>query len=291
MQKHGSSKQVSIVIVTHNSAGVIEKCLGSVPAGIKVYFVDNDSSDGTVDLVNKSSTKAILINSKNIGFGRANNLALEKVKTEYALLLNPDTILQPDSIEKLLDAADKYPESAIIAPMLYHEDGRLQQSYKTTVFSREKNKTKYIEPEGDLCAECLSGAVMLLRLSCFKKIGFFDPEIFLFYEDDDLCLKARGAGYSLVLTPQAKITHLMGRSSPPSLKYIYLKNRHMMWSRLYLEKKYNGAFCSKLLAVQSLYLSVFKAFVYLLTFNQDKAAKYLSKSSGAFAFLLGMSAI
>jgi N-acetylglucosaminyl-diphospho-decaprenol L-rhamnosyltransferase len=287
MQKHGSSKKVSIVIVTHNSAAVIEKCLASIPAGIKTYIVDNDSKDATVDIVNKSATKTILLKSKNIGFGRANNLALEKVTTEFSLLLNPDTVLQPNSIQKLLEAADKYPDAAIIAPMLYHEDGSLQQSYKTTVFRRERSNAKYIEPEGDLCAESLSGAVMLLRMACFKKIGFFDPEIFLFYEDDDICIKASAAGHSLVLTPDAKITHLMGRSSPPSLKYVYLKNWHMMWSRLYLEKKYKGAFCAKSLAMQLFYLSAGKVLVYLVIFNTDKVAKYLSKAMGAGAFLLG----
>jgi N-acetylglucosaminyl-diphospho-decaprenol L-rhamnosyltransferase len=282
------SKKVSIVIVTHNSEAVIEKCLNSIPSGIRIYIVDNQSTDNTQNIVQNSPKKPLLIASKtNLGFGRANNLALEKITTEFALLLNPDTILQADSIQKLLEAAAKYEDAAIIAPLLYHEDGSLQQSYKTSVFEREKNKAIFTRPDGDLCAECLSGAVMLLRMQAFKKIGFFDPEIFLFYEDDDLCLKARAAGFSLVLAPEAKITHLMGRSSPPTSKYIYLKNWHMMWSRLYMEKKYNSSSQSRILAIESLYFCSGKAITYSILLKFDKAVKYWAKVMAAGAFLVG----
>lgn len=288
MQKHSSSKKLSIIIVTYNSSAVIGQCLASIPTGFKVFVVDNASGDDTIEIVKKTAPKATIIaNKENVGFGVANNIALEKAKSEFCLLLNPDTVLQNDSIEKLLQAAEQYKEAAIIAPMLYHADGSLQQSYKTSVFSREKNAAKYIEPEGDLCAECLSGAVMLLRMECFKKTGFFDPDIFLFYEDDDICMKAREAGYSLVLTTSARVTHLMGRSSPINLKSIYFKNMHMMWSRIYLEKKYAGNSSAKIFAAKSLYISAFKMFIYMICINNEKATKYRGKVFGALRFLVG----
>jgi len=287
MQKPRRSKKVSIVSVTHNSENVIGKCLDSIPDAITTYIVDNASTDKTCEIVKKYEPKAKLISSeKNLGFGNGNNLALQKVTTEFALLLNPDTVLQEDSIQKLLEAADKYPEAAIIAPTLYHEDGSLQHSYKTTVFDREKAKAKYIEPSGDMCAECLSGAVMLLRMSCFKD-GFFDPNIFLFYEDDDICLQVRKNGYSLVITPDARVMHLMGRSSPPTLKYIKIKNYHMMWSRLYLEKKYHSASQSRTLAIKSLYFYCFKSVLYALIFNQEKFTKSWARVMACLSFLVG----
>ncbi len=288
MQKGSSSKRVSIVSVTYNSAAVIDKCLASIPKGIKVFVVDNASADETKKVIKENHSKTLLIESKkNVGFGRANNLALEKIKTEFALLLNPDTELQEDSIKKLLATADKYPDAAIIAPTLFHEDGRLQQSYKTSVFQREKCKAVYIKPEGDLCAECLSGAVMLLRMSSFKEIGFFDPNIFLFYEDDDICLKVREAGYSLVITPDSQVKHLMGRSSPATFKNIYLKNWHMMWSRLYLEKKYKSDHLSRMMAIKSLYIYAAKGLLYALRFNLEKAVRSWARSVASIAFLVG----
>jgi N-acetylglucosaminyl-diphospho-decaprenol L-rhamnosyltransferase len=290
MQKRSSSKKVSIVSVTHNSDAVIEKCLASIPDGIRAYVVDNASTDSTREIVKKFAPKVTLMASeKNLGFGRGNNLALERITTEFALLLNPDTVLSEDSISKMLEAAERYPEAAIISPMLYHENGKLQQSYKTTVFEREKHKATYIEPEGDLCAECLSGAVMLLRMSCFKN-GFFDENIFLFYEDDDLCLQARAAGYSLVLTPESKIMHMMGRSSPPTMKYIYIKNWHMMWSRLYLEKKYYSAYNSRILAMKNFYIYAFKTIAYFAAMNKEKTVRSWARANASISFLLGKTA-
>ncbi|MCE3233472.1 MAG: glycosyltransferase family 2 protein [Rickettsiaceae bacterium] len=284
-------KRVTIVTVLHNSAAVIEQCLLSIPSEIGVFIVDNASRDGCSGKVATIRPSAKIIKSKkNIGFGRGNNLALEKIATEFALVLNPDTIIQQDTLEKLLEAAGRYPDAAIIAPTLRYADGSFQKSYKTSVFQREKIKAKYIEPSGDLCAECLSGAAMLLRMSVFNKIGFFDPDIFLFYEDDDLCLKAKESGYSSVLTPNATITHLMGKSSPPTFRNVYFKNWHMMWSRLYLEKKYKGSDATRILAIKEFFLQSGKTVGHLLTLKPEKTVKSLARLIAVIGFCLGVKA-
>ncbi len=288
MQKRASGKKVCVIIVTYNSQEVIGDCLRSIPDRLKVYIVDNASEDGTLATVAKIRPDAVIIkNQENIGFGCANNVALKKVTSEFALLLNPDTVLQEDSIKNLLEKAKEYEEAAILAPKLLNSDGSTQHSYKNSVFHRENNKSKHIEADGDLCATCLSGAVMLLRMVCFKKIGFFDPKIFLFYEDDDICLKARNAGHSLVYTPHSVVTHLMGKSSPLRLRNIFLKNKHIMWSRLYLEEKYNSKASARSEAVISLYISGCKALIYSFSFNKKKAVKHLSRAFGAILFLMG----
>ncbi|MDA0780770.1 MAG: glycosyltransferase family 2 protein [Rickettsiales bacterium] len=289
MQKHSASKKVSVVIVTYNSAKVIEECLKSIPDGMKVYVIDNASKDSTCKIVKETRPNAILIqNDSNIGFGCANNVALEKIDTEFALLLNPDAILEKDSIQKLVQAAEKYEEAAIIAPNLYNDDGSLQQSYKTAFYVREETKAKYIAPSGDLCAECLSGAVMLLRMKHFKKIGFFDPKIFLFYEDDDLCLKAMNAGYSLVLTPDSEVTHIMGASTPKSNKIIFFKNKHMLWSRLYLEEKYFNKGRAKYVAFCYLYFYLAKFFLKFCSFQFTRSMKSLGSLTGCLYYLFGI---
>jgi GT2 family glycosyltransferase len=292
MKKAKSSKRVSIVTVLHNSSAVIEKCLQSIPSGITVYVVDNASTDGCAKLAKKIRPDAVIITSTtNLGFGRGNNLAFAKVRTEFAFALNPDTVMQHDTIDNLLAAADRYPEAAIIAPTMFFEDGNIQKTYKKSVFSRELAKGSYIIPEGDLCAECLSGAAMLLRMGLFRKIGFFDPKIFLFYEDDDICLKIRQAGYSLVQTPEASLIHLMGKSSPPSYKYIYLKNWHMMWSRLYLEKKYKGNVAVLNLAMREMILQLGKSIGHLLMLDNEKTIKSGARVLAVMAFMLGIKAV
>ena len=275
-------KKASIVIVTYNSAAVIENCLGSISVGIEVFVVDNASSDETCTLIKEKFPHINLIkNEENVGFGRANNLALRQVKTEFALVLNPDTVLQENSIKNLLIAADKYEDAAIIAPVLYHEDGTMQQSYKTDVFAREKNRCKYIEPGGDLCADFLSGAVMLLRISSFNDIGFFDENIFLFYEDDDICLKAKKAGHSLVMAKNAKVMHMLGKSSPATISSIYFKNKHLIWSRIYLQAKYKSKLSAKMMAIRLALINFIKLLAYGFIFNKIKFVKTWGRLVGA----------
>ena len=289
MQKNKASKRVTIVTVLHNSAQVIEKCLKSIPEGVMVYVVDNASTDNCAEIAQIARPSAKIIKSaENLGFGRGNNLALAKVQTEFAFVLNPDTVMQPDTIDKLLEAADRYDDAAIIAPTMFFEDGKIQKTYKNSVFQREKTKSTYVKPEGDLCADCLSGAAMLLRMNLFKKIGFFDPKIFLFYEDDDICLKAKNAGYSLIITPDATLVHLMGKSSPPSYKYIYIKNWHIMWSRLYLEKKYKGQNAAVNLAMKEMPIQLGKAIGHLFMLNTEKTIKSGARVLAIMAFMLGL---
>jgi N-acetylglucosaminyl-diphospho-decaprenol L-rhamnosyltransferase len=292
MPKNKTLKRVAIVTVLHNSSAVIEKCLKSIPEGVEVYVVDNASTDGCGELAKKARPSISLIRSDvNLGFGRGNNLALNKIVTEFALVLNPDTVMQEDTIPKLLKVADKYEDAAIIAPTMFYEDGTIQKTYKNSVFMREAKKSKYVRPDGDLCAECLSGAAMLLRVSIFKKIGYFDPKIFLFYEDDDICLKAKNAGHSLVITPESNLVHLMGKSSPPTYKYIFRKNWHMMWSRLYLEKKYNGHNSAMNLAMKEIFIQAGKSLGHLVMLNNEKVIKSGARLLAILAFLSGMQAV
>lgn len=291
MNKSKKITPVTIVIVSYNSSSVINTCLKSIPEEIPVILVDNASKDNCCEVASSSRKNIKIIkNTENKGFGVANNIALEMVKTKFAFVLNPDTVLQKDTIDKLLDAAEQYPDAAIIAPTLHFENGQYQPTYKNSVFERENQTTKFMVPEGDLSAHCLSGAAMLLRMKCFKDIGFFDPEIFLFYEDDDICLKMRKNGYDLVLTNRAQAVHLMGKSTPPSSKVIYLKNWHMMWSRLYLEMKYKSKSSALDLCIKQLYFNAFKASFYVLLFKLPKIMKYFSRVMACIAFLMGKKA-
>lgn len=319
MKKNNARKRITIVTVLYNSKDVIEKCLKSIPDGVAVYVVDNASTDNCAEVAKAARPSINLIKShKNLGFGRGNNLALDKVTTEFALVLNPDTVMQQDTLDKLLTTADRYEDAAIITPTMFFENGTIQKTYKTSVFQREKsplllrkglklwtknnrNKTSlqsltrsrgtFIAPEGDLCADCLSGAAMLLRVKPFKKIGFFDPKIFLFYEDDDICLKTRKAGYSLVITPDSKLVHLMGKSSPVTYKNIYIKNWHMMWSRLYIEKKYKGNKAASDLSIKEIAKQSLKAIGHLLMLDSEKSVKSVARLAAIMAFICGTVAV
>ncbi|MGE0754553.1 MAG: glycosyltransferase family 2 protein, partial [Alphaproteobacteria bacterium] len=208
---------ITAIIVTFNSQDVLAGCLCALraePEVARIIVVDNCSTDDTCELVQGKFPDVELVeNPRNLGFGWANNIGLEKVTTPYALLINPDAVLQQGALHALLKAASRYHDAAILAPQLADGNGHIHKSYKRSVFAREAWRDNYCEPGGDLCAEFLSGAVWLLNIKHMRSVGFFDTQLFLYYEDDDMCLRARRAGFGLVLVQSARAIHDMGNSS------------------------------------------------------------------------------
>jgi GT2 family glycosyltransferase len=271
---------VTIIIVTYNSGEVIGDCLDSLGNNLNVIIVDNNSSDNTKEIIARYQHVKLVELDKNYGFGVANNFGLMEVKTNFAFLVNPDTKMSDDVFPKLLDAADKYNNGAIFAPLSVSEAGEvLPMSFKTSLFKREKCRSKFVVPDGDISVDFASGAAMLLRMEYFKEKVFFDPEIFLFYEDDDICLQTIARGYRIVVVSGARILHLTGRSVRPSIKYSFLKSWHMVRSRIYMEKKYQGVLKKTLLQIRIFIKTLAKLLVYCLLFKKSKIIRYAAQSS------------
>jgi GT2 family glycosyltransferase len=281
--------EITAILVAYNSAGIIGQALHSLcgqPEIASVVVVDNCSTDDTCELIRRDFPDVKVIeNPKNDGFGRANNRALKSVQTPYALLVNPDAVLKEGALKALLAAANNYPDAGIIAPVLYDAQGELDQSYKRNVFAREKKRGEFIVPEGDLCAEFLSGAVWLFNMKLMKQVGFFDPAIFLYYEDDDLCLRVQQAGYGLVLATSAAAMHVKGASSgSPKPEAEFDKQKHIVWSRLYIEKKYHGERAARRLALRLRFDYGFKLSWYYVKFDMRKINRYRGRLAGVFEF-------
>lgn len=273
---------VTIIIVTYNSGEVIGDCLDSLGGNANIIIADNNSSDNTKEIIAKYQHVKLIELGKNYGFGVANNFGLKEVKTAFAFILNPDTKMSDDVLPKLLDAADKYDNGAIFAPLSVSEAGEvLPMSFKTSLFKREKHRSKFVVPDGDISVDFASGAALLLRMEYFKEKKFFDPEIFLFYEDDDICLQTIARGYRIVVVGGARILHLTGKSVRPSVKYSFLKSWHMVHSRIYMEKKYRGFFRKTLLQMSILIRTIAKLLAYCLILKKDKIIRYAAQSSAA----------
>jgi N-acetylglucosaminyl-diphospho-decaprenol L-rhamnosyltransferase len=230
---------ITVVLVTYNSRAILPLALASLADAPHVTIVDNGSADGTPALARALMPRAEVIEAgANLGFGRANNLALEKVRTPYALLLNPDCELQPGAIAALLEATRRYPEAAIWGPKVYDAPGRLGLCYRPPFYARQPDAL--IDPDGDLCTEFLTGAAMLLNLRLMRAVGFFDPWFFLYLEDDDLCLRARRAGHPLVLVAAAQVLHRVKQSSAPAPRLAFRRAYCMTLSKFYLHRKVFG---------------------------------------------------
>lgn len=234
------SDQVTVILVTYNSRGILPLALASLTGLPHVIVVDNGSRDGSPALVRQLMPHATVIEAgANLGFGRANNLGLQRVTTPYALLLNPDCELQPGAMPALLAAAQRYPEAAIWGPKVYDAPGRLGLCYRPPFFAPQP--ADLIDPEGDLCTEFLTGAAMLLNMRLMREVGFFDEWFFLYFEDDDMCLRARRAGHPLLLVNDAHVLHRVKQSSAPSMKLVFRRAYAMTLSKFYVQRKYFGS--------------------------------------------------
>jgi GT2 family glycosyltransferase len=224
--------RVTVVTVTHRSAGTIEGFVAALPRGVELIVVDNAGGDATPGLVAALAPQARVIrNAVNLGFGAGCNAGIEAATTEFVLLLNPDARLQPGALAALLAAADAWPDAAIVTPAIVAEDGARVRSYDASqrrrrVLPRKRDAEPW--PEGPVCVDFASGAAMLLRRADGLR---FDDSVFLFYEDDIICDAARAAGRAVVYVPAAVAAHAGGRSSTPALRIRARKAFHMARSR------------------------------------------------------------
>lgn len=271
-QLANGADEITVVLVTYNSRRILPLVLGSLAEFPRVVVVDNGSEDGTATLARELMPRAVVIEpGANLGFGRANNLALERVQTPYALLLNPDCEMQPGALAALMKAVHRYPEAAIWGPKIYDAPGQIGLCYRPPFHAPQPKVL--IDPEGDVCTEFLTGAAMLLNMRLMRQVGFFDPWFFLYFEDDDLCMRARRAGHPLVLVNDAHVLHRVKQSSAPSGKLVFRRAYCMTLSKFYIQRKYFGpARIAGMIARIGLG-SLLSLPLYALSFNKERTLR------------------
>lgn len=286
-----SAPSVTIVTVTHYSERVIGEFLTHLPPGRPLVVTDNASRDSTRDIIRSRTPQATLItNEIGRGFGNAANQGLVQATGDFILLVNPDAKLRPDCLERLLAAAERYPEAGVLAPALHTPAGGWEVSHDVDMFRRAEMSPKRTdpEPEGDICADYVSGAAMLVRRAALDGVPGFDPAIFLYYEDDDFCIRLRRAGWCLVRVADAVADHVGGGSIKRSWDKHWEKFWHLAWSRLYIERKYRGTMAMWLIALPALLRFGMKMPFYLLTDFRNKGLRDAGRFCGTLAYLIGM---
>jgi GT2 family glycosyltransferase len=232
-----SHEQVTVIIVTYNSAHCLAALSTTLTALAHIVVVDNGSHDDTVAQVRQRLPQARVIeNRANRGFGAANNLALNEVQTPYALLLNPDCQLTQDNLARLLDFARSHPEIAILAPQLVDQRGNKDISYRWPNFSW---KSTTAAADGPCCVGFACGACLLFNMALMRPLGFFDETFFLYYEDDDLCTRAFEQRLPIVVLPSATAVHASRGSVGGGVRWRseYWRGFHHAQSKiLYTEK-------------------------------------------------------
>lgn len=229
---------VSASIVTYNDISRAPDTVSSVVRNtkkcpLKLYVIDNASTDGTADLIEKSGQATVIRQNKNSGFGAAHNVALTQELGKYHFVINPDITLDSDVISDMVDYFESNPEVVMAMPKILNTDGTEQKlpkerpTFKRLFFGRlsDKIRSDYVwadkqlenPTEIDFCTGCF----FCIRTDVFKKLCGFDERYFMYLEDADLALKAKNKGKVMIL-PQFSVTHAWERESSKSLKYLFI---------------------------------------------------------------------
>ncbi len=279
---------ITAIVVSYDSAEVLPACLDALAGeGVRTIVVDNASGDDSRAIAEAKSAR-VIANARNEGYGRANNVGVAAAETPYVLIVNPDLELGPGAAAALLDAAERYPDAGMLAPRIVEPSGRIFLQPRSLLSPPHLNRFGAMTiPEGDACLPFLSGACLLIRREFFVALGGFDPAIFLFYEDDDLCRRMRDAGHALVHVHGAEARHGRGRSTAPSPQRRFKARWHLAWSEHYIARKYGlaGPGPIRMLA------NAGKAAGYGLLLRREKMFAHAGSAAGARAWRRGETAL
>lgn len=247
--------KISIVIVNYNVEFFLNQCLSSVQKAIKdlsaeVFIVDNKSMDGSVKMIKKKYPKFNLIeNKKNVGFSKANNQAIKLANGEYILLLNPDTVIEEDTLIKTIDFMDKKPRSGAVGVKMIDGKGNFLPESKrsfpkpsvafykifglSSLFPKSRKFGQYhlghLSEFKNHEVDVLSGAFMLIRKRTIEKVGLLDEMFFMYGEDIDMSYRIKLKGYKNYYISDTKIIHYKGESTKKSsVNYVFVFYRAMI---------------------------------------------------------------
>ena len=256
---------LSIVIVNFNAGKLLKECIDSIyretmTIPFDIWVVDNDSRDDSIAMIKEYLPRVNLIqNQTNIGFARANNIAISRTKSDYVLLLNPDTIILDAAIEKMVGFMDSHPQAGIAGCKVLNEDGTLQLAsrrsiptpgvafFRLTGLSRlfpnsslmAKYNLTYLDPDKPNEVDAVSGAFLMSRRKVIDNIGLLDEDFFMYGEELDWCIRAKNAGWKVIYYPAAKIIHYKGQCSKTNSKkaaYEFYRTMYLFHKKHFSDK-------------------------------------------------------
>lgn len=276
---------VSIIIVNYHSADMVIDCINSVwektkSASVEIIVVDNASGDGSADTLRRAfGDRITLIESpENLGFGRANNLGAKQAAGEYLFLLNPDTILVNDAIDVLKGYLDDHPACGVAGGNLFFPDLSPAPSFcrRFDDLQLEKQRASWTALVGGKIREKLLrggkakplaefnhtdtpekvayifGADMMLKRSLYEAVGGFDPDFFMYGEEQELTWRITARGYEVVCVSQARIIHLEGATSKARDAFSERQFRMRMNGTLtYYKKRFGDAGAAEFFRLRS----------------------------------------
>jgi len=258
---------VSICIVSYQARDLLRECLRFIYATVdslsfEIIIVDNHSDDGTVEMLGSEFPEVrLLVNDYNTGYTRPNNQAMRESNGCYIVLLNPDTLAQPNAIAELFGFLETHPQVGIVGPKVLNRDGTIQKQCRRSearpwdsfcyfsglsrLFPHDKRFSGYLMTylDEDLTheAEAVSGSCMMIRRQVIEQVGYQDENFFAYQEDTDYCRRVRLAGWKVFYNPSAQIIHYGGEGGSnvqPFRSIIEWHRSYYLYYRKHFAKDY-----------------------------------------------------
>jgi len=265
------SMSVCVVIVNYNGGATLTECVRALLAStVKVGIIvsDNGSQDDSIAFLRASVTDApqlsIVENGENLGFAKANNVALARCRNDYVLVLNPDCIVEPDVLEHMIEVMEQHPEAGIGTCLIVNPDGSEQAGCRRLVPTPWRSMVRVLHlhriiknhprfrsfmmadlplPRAPEPVEAISGAFMFARRAAFEAVGLMDENYFLHCEDLDWCMRFRQAGWKILFVPQVRVVHWKGLSTEAHPVFCEFHKHHGMvrFYNKFFRHQYPGA--------------------------------------------------
>ena len=303
--------RISIVIVNYNTKDLLGECLNSLLVELQdveheVIVVDNASTDGSQETVKRNFPEIVFVqNKENVGFPKANNQVLLRCLGEYIMLLNPDTLVLPGSIRKMIDFLDNNEEYGAVGPKIMNRDGTIQMEcassfptlwglfFEMTQLSRifyESPmfggwKMTHWDHLDSRDVECLLGAAILTRRTILNEIGLLDEHMYV--EDVDLCFRIRTAGWRIRYLSTADLIHYGGASRECSKRFYH--HYQIAWQGLWhFFRKHRGSAQAKIFCLMAFFCSMiglifFFPISWLTFFDKKLSLSFQNKGKKAWA--------
>ena len=245
--------KLSVIIVNYNVRPYLTACIDSVQRALEgieseVFVVDNHSDDDSVEVISRDYAWVHLINNReNLGFSKANNIAIRQAQGEYILLLNPDTVVAEETLKGVIDFMDQHPKAGGAGVRMHNADGTLAPESRRAIPTpfvaarkmlgfTKRYYMSYLSWDAPAQIEVVSGAFMLLRHKAIYEVGMLDEDFFMYGEDIDLSYRLLQGGWQNWYLPY-DIVHYKGQSTSKSdFRYVHVFYQAML---IFFHKHYS----------------------------------------------------
>ena len=269
---------ITVILVSFHSDEIIEKSIATIDQEIQIIVVENSRNLSLkTNLEKKYTNVKVVIPDENLGNGAGINYGLKNTKTKYALYLDVDTQLYPDTIKNLVLAAKDIKRFSILAPKIKNFE------YRNECYLESGDNKKYSN------MRFVTGCALFFDLKLFDEVGFFDEKIFLYFEENDFYERCLKKGKSIFLINNSIINH----QGNASVNKVYKdeieinRNWHLMWSTFYYYKKHFGIITAYKKILPKLFSALLNIIFYTLIFNRQKRRIYYARFSGLLNSIMG----